>query len=278
MGARYPYYLLADSPDGQRKESDITRQPPKTAPTHGSVRQGFVYDRVPHIMLRNIATNAEIDVIWDRLQPAVEAALATLNTALSGHAERFKVDVGGRAGKEVDFTKAGEVTLPSGEPAQLNGFMEWEVPRAPGTPWPIKQQSMHATAKVMAKSKPALAETALSELNNLRGSNYTLATLPAHSITPWPKDAEDALKQFWEARITRQREIDASIAAKAEFEFLYDKPFADTGKTRVAGPFTVESLSPHRTLAVDWDDELIDTYEAAEGSLQHPAGLRRPSR
>ena len=67
------------------------------------------------------------------------------------------------------------------------------------------------------------------------------------------------------ARITRQREIDASIAAKAEFEFLYDKPFSDSGKTRVAGPFTVESLSPHRTLAVDWDDELIDTYEAAEG-------------
>jgi len=28
----------------------------------------------------------------------------------------------------------------------------------------------------------------------------------------------------------------------------------------------VESLSPHRTLAVDWDDELIDTYEAAEGN------------
>ena len=46
MGARYPYYLLADSPDGQRKEGDIIRTPPKTAPTHGSIRQGFVYDRI----------------------------------------------------------------------------------------------------------------------------------------------------------------------------------------------------------------------------------------
>ncbi|KAB7598019.1 site-specific DNA-methyltransferase, partial [Verminephrobacter sp. Larva24] len=59
-------------------------------------------------------------------------------------------------------------------------------------------------------------------------------------------------------RIARQKEIDASIAAKAEFEYLYDKPYPDKNKVRVAGPFTVESLSPHRVLAVGADDELID--------------------
>jgi adenine-specific DNA-methyltransferase len=50
----------------------------------------------------------------------------------------------------------------------------------------------------------------------------------------------------------------ASIAAKAEFEYLYDKPYHDNKKVRVAGPFTVESLSPHRMLGVDENDELID--------------------
>ena len=59
-------------------------------------------------------------------------------------------------------------------------------------------------------------------------------------------------------RIARQREIDASIVAKADYEFLYDKPYEDRKKVRVAGPFTVESLSPHRLLGVDEDDELID--------------------
>ena len=39
---------------------------------------------------------------------------------------------------------------------------------------------------------------------------------------------------------------------------LYDKPYDDKKKVRVAGPFTVESLSPHRLLGVDEDDELID--------------------
>jgi len=61
--------------------------------------------------------------------------------------------------------------------------------------------------------------------------------------------------------LTRQKEIDASIAAKAEFEYLYDKPYDDKKIVRVAGPFTVESLSPHRVLGVDENDELIDSFK-----------------
>lgn len=70
--------------------------------------------------------------------------------------------------------------------------------------------------------------------------------------------------------IARQAEIDTSIAAKAEFEFLYDKPFQDSSRVRVAGPFTVESLSPHRTLAVGANDELIDLLAASEGRRDAP--------
>jgi adenine-specific DNA-methyltransferase len=208
MGARYPWWLLADSPGGRLKEAELSRTPPKSGPTGGDLRLGFVYDRVPHVTLKSIANNAEIDVIWDRLHPAVEAARAALNAALSGHATPFRIETGGRAGQRLDFRATGEVALPSGEPAPAGGLMEWEVPR----------------------EAPA----------------------------DWPEAAKAPLAAFWEARIARQREIDASIAAKAEFEFLYDKPHADKSRVRVAGPFTVESLSPHRTLAVDWNDELID--------------------
>ena len=62
---------------------------------------------------------------------------------------------------------------------------------------------------------------------------------------------------WWDARIARQKEIDASIAARADTEYLYDKPYADNVRVRVAGPFTVESLSPHRMLAVDENDEVF---------------------
>ncbi|MCF6507029.1 site-specific DNA-methyltransferase [Blastococcus sp. MG754426] len=44
-------------------------------------------------------------------------------------------------------------------------------------------------------------------------------------------------------------EIDAAIKRHADFEVLYDKPYEDKSKVRVTGPFTVESLSPHRSLA-----------------------------
>ncbi len=223
MGARYPYYLLADSPEGQRKEAELSRKAPVDTPTYGDIRQGFVYERVPHITLKSIANNAEIDTIYEQKQPPVEEALAALNDALKEHPTPFAVAAGGRKGEKVDFTApAGTtVTLPSGESAPVNGFLEWEVPREP--------------------------------------------------VEDWPDSAKNTHDRFWEARIARQREIDACIAARAEYEDLYDKPYVDRGKTRVAGPFTVESLSPHRIAALDENDELI----AAEAGTAWGAGVPR---
>lgn len=180
MGARYPYYFLADSKEGQEKESEVTRSIPKTTPTHGDVRQGFVYERVPHITLKSIANNAEIDVIWNKWQQKLEPLREDLNRALK------------------------------------QSWQEWEIPRESSDVWPANAKKLHA--------------------------------------------------DWWKARIARQKEIDASIASKAEFEYLYDKPYDDKKKVRVAGPFTVESLSPHRMLGVDENDELIDpSKQNAEG-------------
>ena len=86
MGARYPYYLLADSREGQLKRS---RGHPhscrRRAPTHGDIRQGFVYERVPHITLKSIANNAEIDVIWEKF--AADARTAARATQRRSEAE-----------------------------------------------------------------------------------------------------------------------------------------------------------------------------------------------
>ena len=80
MGARYPYYLLADSPEGQIKEAEVTHalrhQPDQP---RGDIRQGFVYERVPHITLKSIANNAEIDVIWEKFQETLEPLREQLN-------------------------------------------------------------------------------------------------------------------------------------------------------------------------------------------------------
>ena len=72
MAARYPYYLLADSHEGRLKEAEVSRTVPSSQPVHGNIRYGFVYERVPHISLKSIANNAEIDVIWDEWQTVLE--------------------------------------------------------------------------------------------------------------------------------------------------------------------------------------------------------------
>jgi len=172
MGARYPYYLLADSSEGQLKEAELTRSTPSSQPVSGNIRQGFVYERVPHITLKSIANNTEIDVIWDRFQQTLEPLREALNKTLNKKWE------------------------------------EWEIPREADVRWPAAAKQAHA--------------------------------------------------DWWQQRIARQKEIDASIAAKADSEYLYDKPYEDKKKVRVAGPFTAESLSPHRVLDVDENDELID--------------------
>jgi adenine-specific DNA-methyltransferase len=170
MGARYPFYLLADSADGQLKEAEVTRTTPSTKPVNGNIRHGFVYERVPHITLKSIANDTEIDVIWEQWQAKLEPLREGLNAALKKQ------------------------------------WREWEIPYEADRSWLESGEKLHA--------------------------------------------------EWWQGRIARQKEIDASIAAKAQFEYLYDKPYEDKRKVRVAGPFTVESLSPHRVLGVDENDEL----------------------
>ena len=91
MGARYPYYLLADSPEGRQKEAEIAGRATSGAPTYGNVRLGFVYERVPHITLKPIANNAEIDVIWERWQETLEPLRAELNDELGRTWEEWEV-------------------------------------------------------------------------------------------------------------------------------------------------------------------------------------------
>jgi adenine-specific DNA-methyltransferase len=201
MGARYPFYLLADSREGQLKEAEVTRTTPSSQPVQRNIRHGFVYERVPHITLKSIANNAEIDVIWDKWQATLEPLREKLNAALK------------------------------------QTWQEWEIPRE-------LPPECRSSGRESAQTSPRKDQSRLT----------SAAT-----------EAEKLHADWWAARIARQQEIDKSIAAKAEFEFLYDKPYPDNKKVRVAGPFTVESLSPHRVLGVDADDELIDTLNDGSG-------------
>ena len=132
MGAKFPFYLLADSDAGRRKEGEVTQRLLPRAPTRNDIRQGFVYERVQHITLKSIANNPDI-----------------------------------REGMSRD-------------------------------------------------------------------------------------------------------DIDAAIKRHAEFETLYDRPYEDSSTVRVTGPFTVESLSPHRSLTFSPASEVVAARETAS---EHQAAL-----
>lgn len=92
--------------------------------------------------------------------------------------------------------------------------------------------------------------------------------VPRDAPDTWPNGARQALTEFWDLTDERQKALDSAIAREAETQFLYDKPYSDPGTVRVAGPFTVESLSPHRTLGVDENDELIDPLQSKGSGAQ----------
>jgi len=174
----YPYYLLADSAEGVQKESEVTGAiPPQGIAPRSDIKRGFVYRRVPHVTLKSIANNEEIDRIHAAYKDKLEPILAKLNAALK------------------------------------KKWQEWEVPR-------------DATAG-------------------------------------WPESARAAHERWWTLQRERQAGIGESIARRADTEFLNDQPYEDGRRIRVSGPFTVESLSPHRVLAPD-DEERPATDRAGE--------------
>ncbi len=120
----------------------------------------------------------------------------------------------------------------------------------------------NAEIDVIFEKAQETLEPLRERLNATLGETWEEWEIPREAAPAWSDEVKKLHGQWWAARIARQREIDASIAAKAEYEYLYDKPYEDRKKVRVAGPFTVESLSPHRVLTVDENDELIDPNDA----------------
>ena len=230
MAARYPWYLLADSREGRAKEAALNQRPPADSPLHDDIRQGFVYEREKRIKLSDIAENPAIDDIWERWQAVLEPLRAELNAIVETEWE------------------------------------DWQIPRAAERPWDAEFVSLLEKARD-TKFSQSVRQKAVDALNAEWNWKYTLATLPERAVDSFEEYYPDAIPvhaRWWKARIARQSEIDASIAARAKPEYLYDKPYTDPSRVRVAGPFTVESLSPHRVVPAS-EDELIDDLEAAEG-------------
>ncbi len=182
MGSKFPYYILADSREGILKKAELSGLPPSTQQYFNKVRHGFVYETVPHITLKSIANNAQIDVIYEKWESKLKPLEASLNSKLKAK------------------------------------FKDWEIPLTTDPSWSAEVKKIHA--------------------------------------------------EWLKTRAERKREIEQSISRNADSETLYDRPYSDKQRVRVAGPFTVESVSPHKSLAINENIETKDkaTSESEIGS------------
>jgi adenine-specific DNA-methyltransferase len=188
---------------------------------HEGLRGGFIYQTVPHVTLKSIANNPEIDEIYGRMHSAVETALGELNASLRGPSPppsprgrgegvTFLVAEGGRKAEKLDFAKGA-------------ALLEWEV--------------------------------------------------PFDFPDDWPATARAAFDAFHAARQAMQKQMDASIAAHAEQEILYDKPAVARDKLRITGPFSVEAVPFPSVLALDEAEQPkeadVAIARSGESSRQH---------
>ncbi|WP_292993015.1 DNA methyltransferase [Nitrosomonas sp.] len=167
---------------------------------HEGLRSGFIYKTVPHVTLKSIANNPEIDEIYARMHPAVETALAALNAILPDSASfprrrESKVFVA-----SLDSRLRGNDDS-AGQSGNEGGLKEWEMP----FDFPVD----------------------------------------------WPEAAKKPFDAFHAARQAMQKQMDASIAAHAGQEILYDQPAVSKSKLRITGPFTVEAVPFATVLGLD---------------------------
>ncbi len=125
---------------------------------HEGLKGGFIYKTVPHVTLKSIANNPEVDAIYERLHPNIEATLAALNAALNAHAPTtpYPVPEGARKGQKLVLGLAGQ------------DLLEWEVPFDLPADWPAKVQSAFtafhtARQKMQAEMDRSIASQADSE-------------------------------------------------------------------------------------------------------------------
>ncbi|WP_394807587.1 site-specific DNA-methyltransferase [Nitrosomonas sp.] len=167
---------------------------------HEGLRSGFIYKTVPHVTLKSIANNPEIDEIYARMHPGIENALAALNRSLSDSASFPRRRESSDATKTLDSRLRGNDDS-VGQSRNDDGLKEWEVP----FDFPVD----------------------------------------------WPEAAKKPFDAFHAARQAMQKQMDASIAAHAGQEILYDQPAVSKSKLRITGPFTVEAVPFATVLGLD---------------------------
>ncbi|WP_062515685.1 site-specific DNA-methyltransferase [Halobacillus sp. KGW1] len=185
MNAKYPYYLLADSNEGIKKEKSISGEAPNSTGVSNDISKGFIYKRSPYTTLSKISNNEGIDEINDKWEKELNDIVANLNSEL-----KFNLK-------------------------------SWQIPKEP-------------------------------EKN-------------------WSQKAKQILELYQEKTEEKSRELTALLQETAGVRYRIDKPYENRKKVRVSGPFTVESISPHRIISdfQEGNDSINKSKSKTDSGVQY---------
>jgi len=209
-------------------------------------------------------TTAYVAEQWGRRWITIDTsrvALALTRARLMGSRYPFYLLADSKEGhvKEAEVTRS----VPLTKPAYGNirhGFVCERVPHIT-----LGAISKNSEIDVIWDNFQRQLEPLLKKLNKAVKQKWEAWEVPLEVDVNWNDEAKNIHAEWWSQNTACQKEIEASIAAKSDFEYLYDKPYEDKKTVRVAGPFTVESLSPHRMLAMDENDELVGVEDDKGG-------------
>ncbi|MEO8998031.1 MAG: site-specific DNA-methyltransferase [Rhodanobacter sp.] len=176
---------------------------------HEGLKAGFIYKTVPHVTLKSIANNPEIDSIYERDHPVIQAALKALNAKLQAAppVASFKVPEGSRKGESLHFAKGA-------------ALQEWEVPFDCPDDWP---KSVHASFDAFHAARQAMQQRMDTSIA-AHADNETLYDQPEVSKTrlritgPFTMEAVPfpSVASLDEAETAQTAEADTSIARSGE--------------------------------------------------------------
>ncbi|MBR8187008.1 site-specific DNA-methyltransferase [Burkholderia ambifaria] len=135
----------------------------------------------------------------------------------------------------------------------------------------LKSIVNNAEIDVIWEEFQAKLEPLHQKLNASTGKAWREWEIPRSPIPEWSDNIKALHTAWWELHAARQKKMNESIAKKADVELLYDRPIEDKSRVRVTGPFTVESLSPHRAVPTS---EALD-LNANAGDSRLPEGTEQ---
>jgi adenine-specific DNA-methyltransferase len=185
---------------------------------------GFKYKTVPHITLKSIAQSTNLDPIFAKHEPILDAALTACNDALKGVGKPLR-----------DSLKAKLAAKQKAEGKK-------SVTDADRRRWVLPPDNRDREVKLTVDASIA---------------GWYHWEVPFDTDPDWPKALQDAVTAYRKAWRAKMDEVNACIATNADQEELVDQPEKVSGVVRVSGPFTVEGVRPEE-LSLGEAGEIFD--------------------